>query len=298
MPMTEPRGARDLAELWRALPAGVLSYPLAALPDLAALSDTLRARAWRERCAAPAARSCAEQGQDCPLAGTGACRADGLFPMHLGGGAPQWRMATLFLQWWPSHGRLFLIALGEAATAELGWAARCLRERHGLEAAERLPVTRFAELEVRGWRRLRLNFVTPWVVSKGERAADAAPDAATVARELSKAMRARAHKFTALCARDAVWQRLGGHLAHHVADRLLPDALTVERVELCLSPPAPARSRANGQRFEEVGWLGAVTLAVDEAALPWLSLLAVCGGGENADKGRGRVELAPLPAHE
>ncbi|MCI0356339.1 MAG: hypothetical protein L0099_15070, partial [Acidobacteria bacterium] len=122
----EVRGARDLAELWRALPAAALRYPAASLPsglDVPTLSDTLRARAWREHCTAETLASCAEYGHDCLHADQSRCRADILFPMRLGGGAQKWRMATLFAQWWPSMAVLHLIALGETACGELGWAA-------------------------------------------------------------------------------------------------------------------------------------------------------------------------------
>ena len=37
-----------------------------------------------------------------------------------------------------------------------------------------------------------------------------------------------------------------------------------------------------------------MVLRVEPAVLPWLTLIALCGGGENADKGFGGVELLPL----
>jgi len=290
----EVRGARDLAALWRTLPAAVLRYRASTPPDLARLSDTLRARAWREHCAAPTPPSCVELGRDCPIANGDCCRADALFPMRLGGGAQKWRMATLFVQWWPSMAALHLIAVGETACREIGWAARCLRERHDLDTPERLAVACFGDLELRKAARWRLRFVTPWVVGKEpvDRISD--PDAATIARELCKSMRARAHKLTALCTHDSVWQRLGGHLVHHVADALLP-ALAVEQASIVERPDSSAGSVSNGNTYQELTWSGEATLYAGDALLPWLSLLAVCGGGENADKGKGRVELLPLP---
>lgn len=293
--LAEVRGARDIAELWRALPAAVLRYPAPTSGvDLGQLSDSLRTRAWRDHCTSPGPYSCAEQGRDCAAA-AGGCRADALFPMSLGGGARSWRMATLYFQWWPSLGALHLIALGDTACAELGWAARLLRERHGLNNPEHLPVNSFGDLEPRGANRWRLRIVTPWVVSKGTPSTAAPPEAAAVTRELWKSLVARAHKFTALCAREPIWQRLGGHLVHHLADRLLPIELAVEQVGLEVITDATARSVSNGQGFTEVSWIGEVTLRAGPALWPWLGLLAVCGGGENADKGKGRVELWPLP---
>jgi hypothetical protein len=292
------RGARDLAELWRAQPVAGLRYASPAGPPeqgLAALSDTLRARAWREHCASASAASCVEQGRACTMAGSGRCRADNLFPMQLGGGAPTWRMATLFVRWRLATQELQLTAIGEFARTELGWAARCLRERHGFAPTAALNEGRFADLELRGAKRWRLLFVTPWIIAKNAgntHDAGYQPRAMTVAHELGKSMRARAHKFTALCSHDATWQRLGAHLAHHVADALLP-TLRVEQVRI--EPQRlPLTSKSNAAGFEALAWSGEVVLQVDDALLPWLSLLALCGGGENADKGFGAVELLPL----
>lgn len=292
----EVRGARDLVALWQALPAAALRYPATVLPPglgLNALSDTLRARAWRDHCASAALASCAEAGRSCGLANSGRCRADALFPFRIGGGTPAWRMATLAVQWRPALGELRLIALGEIACGVLGWAARCLRDRHRLAEAEHLPVSTLADLEIRGGERWRLTFVTPWLVSKNPREAMTAPDTAMVAHELHKAMRIRAHKLTALCVREETWQRLGAHLAHHVADALLLRGLTVEHADVEVLS-LPMASRGNNARFELVTWNGHVTLRVDEDVLPWLSLIATCGGGENADKGFGGIELSPL----
>lgn len=311
------RGARDLADLWRTLPAAALAYPMMALPQnvgLAALSDTLRAHAWRELCAAASLESCVEQGCDC--ARPGQCRADVLFPMKLGGGAPSWRMATLFVRWRPALEQLHLIALGAAASDSLGWAARCLRECHGLEGAVPLAVATLADLELtvpsssgseadtigtpglahptnRGMTRWELTFVTPWLVGKGRPAAATTPDPETVAHELRKALRLRAHKLTALCCEEARAQRLAAHLAHHVAEGLLPDGLSVEEAEVEAVPLALA-SRGNGASFEALTWSGRVILRASAAVLPWLTLIALCGGGENADKGFGGIELTPV----
>lgn len=291
---SEVRGARDLAALWRTLPVAVLRYPASTPPHLTDLSDTLRARAWREHCADGTPASCVELRRDCLQANQGRCRADALFPMRLGGGAQKWRMATLFVQWWPSMAMLHLIALGETACAEIDWAARCLRESHGLDAPEPLGLSCLGDLELRGATRWRLRFVTPWVVSKEASTKVRGPDADTVAHELGKSMKARAHKITALCTRETIWQRLGGHLVHHVADALLPTTLDVEDAHIQTPQPAPEASVSNRNTYQELAWGGEVTLRVGEALLPWLSLLAVCGGGENADKGKGRVELLPL----
>lgn len=292
----EVRGARDLVALWRSLPAAVLRYPAAALPPglgLNALSDTLRARAWRDHCASAEPTSCAEAGRSCELANSGRCRADALFPFKIGGGTPTWRMTTLAVQGRPTLEELRLIALGETACEALGWAARCLRDYHRLEEAEPLPISTFADLELREDERWRLTFVTPWLVRKNPREIIMVPDAATVAHELRKALRIRAHKLTALCGREDIWQRLGAHLVHHVADALLPRGLVVEQAAVEVTPLRMV-SRGNQAVFESVTWSGTATLRVNEDVLPWLSLIATCGGGENADKGFGGIELSPL----
>ena len=291
----EVRGARDLVALWRTLPAAVLRYPAATLPPggLKALSDTLRWWAWRDHCASAERMSCAEAGRTCQLANSGRCRADALFPFRIGGGTPAWRMATLVVQWRPALEELRLIALGDIACGALGWAARCLRDRHRLAEPEPLSASTLADLEIRGSERWRLTFVTPWLVRKNPREIIAAPDAATVAHELRKAMRIRAHKLTALCTREEIWQRLGAHLAHHLAHALLPQSLSVERAAVEAMPLLLA-SRGNSASFESLTWSGHATLRVDEDVLPWLSLIAICGGGENADKGFGGIDLSPL----
>ncbi|MFB1490237.1 MULTISPECIES: hypothetical protein [unclassified Thiocapsa] len=297
MPTERPpeiRGARDLADLWRALPAAAFAYPVTACPPhlgLAALSDTLRARAWREHCASSMPESCADRGRDCERSEQ--CRADLLFPMKLGGGAPSWRMATLFVRWRPALEQLHLIALGAAACDSIGWAARCLRERQGLDGAERLAVATLADLELTGATRWELTFVTPWLVGKGRPDVAIPPSAETVAHELRKALRLRAHKLTALCCEETQAQRLAAHLAHHVAEALLPDGLSVADAEVETLPLALA-SRGNGGSFAALTWNGRATVCAAPAVLPWLTLIALCGGGENADKGFGGIELTPL----
>ncbi len=289
----EIRGARDLAALWRDLPAAVLAYPAltgAPAQGLATLSDTLRAWAWRDHCASISVASCAERQKICSQPGR--CHADTLFPMHLGGGAPSWRMATLFVQWRPQQAQWHLVALGQPACASLGWAARCLYEQHGLDGATPLAVTTLGDLALPDARRWALHFVTPWVVSKG---ADAGviPDTDRLAHELRKALRQRAYKLSALCLEDARSQRLVGHLVHYVAHALLSKGLQVEQAEVAVYPLELA-SRGSGTQFVAYTWTGHVQLTVDAAVLPWLSLLAVCGGGENADKGFGGIELRAL----
>lgn len=292
---TEIRGARDLVELWRDLPLGMLAYPRASGPPdlgLAVLSDTLRARAWREHCTAAEVQSCAERGQNCRHPQH--CRADALFPVALGGGAPSWRMASLFIHDRPRLEQQHLIALGATACDALGWAARVLRDHHGLCQTQPLPVTRLAEVELSGARHWQLNLVTPWLVSKGRAADDhQPPEVKTLAHELRKAMRLRAHKLTALCLHDPRAQRLAAHLAHHVAEALLPQAVQVEQAEIHPEPLALA-SRGNGARFTATTWTGWARLRVEPDAWPWLTLIALCGGGENADKGFGGIEVQPL----
>lgn len=290
------RGARDLAALWRTLPAAVIRYPAADVPTglgIATLSDSLRAWAWRTHCRAPVEVNCVDRGCSCVFADQGDCRADVLFPVRLGGGVPQWRMATLFLRWLPARGELHLIALGETACALIGSAARVLREHHGLSGGETLDVTCWADLELHGATRWQLSLVTPWIVSKEAHQPATRPDPAYITHELRKSIRTRAHKFTALCAREPTWQRLAGHLAHHVADALLPEAFTVEHASV-EADTWVLGSRGNSAVFRALVWHGEVTLMVNPSLLPWLSVLAVCGGGENADKGFGGVELQPV----
>lgn len=96
------------------------------------------------------------------------------------------------------------------------------------------------------------------------------------------------------CSRDSLWQRLGGHLVHHVAMVPRGPGGGGGVYPVRLAPTGAAESTTNGRVFHEVAWLGEARLSAAPALLPWLTLLALCGGGENADKGKGRVELLPL----
>jgi|GEM_PF-1779245 len=291
----EVRGARDLAELWRALPAAVLRYRMAAPPrdGIAELSNSLRHGAWVDHCAAAADQQCAAAGRNCAFANTGRCRADILFPVHLGGGAPQWRMATLLVQWRPSASELCVVALGETACQEIGWAARHLRRHYDLRGAAPSEARSFADLELAGAGPWRLSFVTPWIAAKANHGVRAVPSEEAVLHDLGKSMASRAQKFTALCTPDPVWQRLGGHLARYAADAVLGESLKVDEVRI-KTLSVPLQSGASGARFEALAWLGDIALAATATAAPWLSLLNMCGGGENADKGFGGVEIVPL----
>jgi hypothetical protein len=285
--------------LWRELPVSILRYRTVDLPEglgLARLTETLRSRAWREHCAAPGDRSCADESRDCAFASSGGCRADRLFPMRLGGGAPQWRMATLFVRGVPSLSELRIVAFGDTACGELGWVARCLRERHGLSAPDLIGGHSLSAFELAGGTRFDVRFITPWVVGKAPPgvaqqriAAVAAAEHETVARTLRESMIARGQKLTALCAQESRWQRIGGHLARMVGEALLPSAVSIERAQL-ESWIVPLETNA-GRRFDAVAWLGEVTLEVRAEGLPWLTLISLCGGGKNAEKGFGAVEI-------
>jgi hypothetical protein len=309
MPRAEdrpPRGAADLAERWAALPVGVADWPLRALPQgagLGPLSDGLRGRAWREHCRAATLPgrgvACADAGTACQGNPSARCTADALFPLGVGGGTPAWRMASLFLRWHPAAGLLRLLALGEAAVPALDWAVQAVQRSAGLPGPQAMRVRALGDLFLPPAPRWRIDFVTPWVAAKvaarsplGTPAPAPMADAQALHHELCEAMISRAHKLTALACRDADAQRLGGHLAHYVGRALLPGALRVARADL--EPvDLPAESRGNRQAYTYRAWVGQAELDATPAALPWLSLLALCGGGANADKGFGVVEFTP-----
>jgi len=289
--IAEPHGARDLVALWRNLPVNIVRYRMPTLPAelaLSSLADHLRSRAWRERCLPGKEKACADAKENCPFVDSDRCRADQLFPMYLGGGAPNWRMATLFVQWLRQAEELRLIAIGEAACAELAWAASCLGERFRLPVAQSSPVRTFADVMLAGAGNWRMEFITPWLAAKNT--ARRTPTHAFILEQLINSMRVRAHKFTALCAHEAIWQRLGAHLAHHIGNAL-PAMLRIEQASIEPEPPRRYASKGNGGHFEGLALVGEVVLRVAPPALPWLSLLALCGGGENADKGFGVVEI-------
>lgn len=289
-----PRGIEDLAAVWRTLPAAVIQYPV--LPwslgsGLSGLCDFLRARCWRAYCAAgPVA--CADRNVSCQMADTRRCIADQLFPVSIGGGAKSWRMATFFLHWRPSVRALHLVALGETACRQIKWAGECLENKFGLPPAVYGSVRCFADLELCQATRWQLMFVTPWCTGKNLRGGIQAVDSSMIHHELVKNLRWRAHKFTALCTHEPLWQRMGGHLAHYLADQFLVDSLAVEQPNVTCSTFDLASS--NKSSFTAYTWQGEAVLRVDPQLLPWLSLLQLCGGGENADKGFGSIELTPF----
>ncbi|SER77531.1 hypothetical protein SAMN05421690_10734 [Nitrosomonas sp. Nm51] len=294
------RGANDLAALWRALPAAVVEFSNVSWPEdtgLADLCDELRSRCWREYCAR-GHPSCANRNTSCQQKDSGCCAADSLFPVSIGGGAQSWRMATLFLHWRPGLQVFQLIALGETACTRIAWAAQLLENRFRLPPASKTDVSRLADLELPDAARWRMVFVTPWVIEKNppgkSEKKEKKPTIEIVTRKLAESLRQRAHKLTVLCTHDPVWQRLGGHLAHLVADHLLFAGLVVEHVTQVHPVSFECKSTGNGDTYHAHAWEGELVLQANRHLLPWLTLLAVCGGGENADKGFGSVQLTPL----
>lgn len=297
---SEVRGARDLVALWSELPAATLIHPLQQLPaglGLLEIGNGLRASAWRERCAAGRAESCVDRLVPCMHANTGGCRADVLVPVHPGGGAPQWRMATLTVQWRPAAEELRLLAVGRVACEELTWAAHVLAARHGLASAKETSVRRLGDLMPGEGRAWQLNLGTPWLVSKFAEAPGrqscSVPSAEDVARKLHESLCARAHKLTALCTGEPLWQRIGGHLARYASEAVLARGLAVRRTRL-VAVRIDGKRIGRGKPYDGLAWAGEVELEVDEPVLPWLALLDAFGVGENTDKGFGQVELLPL----
>lgn len=294
----EPRGYQDLMLLWEPLPLAALHFQLSAPPDLIALSEALRGAVWRQHCASELF-VCVERGEHCRFASQNNCRADRLIPCYLGGGAPSWRMATLYLHWQPDPQRLMVLGLGRNASADLEWTAQWLRDHYGLiTESMHWPVSRWADFRLPENKRWHLRFITPWLVQKHGPRVKHSPQNPTpnhLAAELIDSMKRRALKLTALCVQDAMMQRLAGHLAYHIANALLlPEHLRVESAALTARRLQEA-SKGNNNRFSGVSWHGEAVLQVNPLILPWLTLLMLCGGGQNADKGYGRLALLPLP---
>jgi hypothetical protein len=295
------RGARDLAALWGALPVAALRYPMDRLPPgigILALNNQLRGAAWRERCASEQGTPCVERHAPCEFSGLGRCRADALYPVYEGGGAPQWRMATLFVQWRPRAGELRLLALGESACDELVWASQLLHSRFGLQNGEPVDMRCLGDLVPAYGRVWSLDFVTPWLIGK-ERSRDShlrhVPTLTEdrVVAKLYEGLSARAHKLTALCLHDTLSQRLGGHLARYVTDAVLAHSVVVREMDIT---PITLEAAVLGRDkpYDGLALVGQLVLEIAEPALPWLGLLDACGIGENGDKGFGQVELFPL----
>lgn len=291
------RGAPDLVGLWRSLPAAGIRYRAPGMTTslMKNLNNDLRARAWRELCTSPPP-PCIEKPQNCQYADQRRCLADVMFPLPKHCGGPQnWRMATLFPRWWPSVDYVYLIGVGTTARESVDWAGSRLDGQYGLGTAERLDVSSFGDVELGAATRWRLTIVLPWQIkARGARNSHRMPDEKTVAHELINSMKNRAKKYTSLCIDHPLQQRLGAHLAHYVSEAILYEALMVECVSIKAEPPVTERSGTNRQSYDVIRWTGTAELKIEEGALPWLSLLAIFGGGDNADHGYGSLELFPL----
>lgn len=297
-PQPEVRGARDLVALWDLLPVAEAIFPLEALPPATgtlSISNRLRADAWREHCARAGGEPCIERSQPCQRAQS--CVADQLFPVHPGGGAPQWRMSTLFARWRPRARALRILAVGRTAVRALDWASAIVQERLRTGPPQAGAARWFGDLVPARPGRWRLEMVTPWLVGKSREhevtAAERAPDPEAVAALLSETLTVRALKISALCSTDAVRQRLYGHLSRYVSQAVLERHVVLRRAEL-VATTIPAEALGDGKPYAGHAWAGWIELGVDEAALPWIALASAFGLGENADKGFGQAELVPV----
>jgi hypothetical protein len=269
-------------------------YPLPAAGRALFLSDVidkLRGLAWREHCARATAGEacCIEAGDNCRFMDKASCRADMLFPAALGGGAKPWRMATLFVHYLPKRGAVRLLALGPLAAESVRWADGCLREHFGLTGGVDGNACCLGDLQLPPAGEWTVHFVTPWRVNKHVRQTGTVPSKELIEEELRKALRIRAHKVSALSAGDMALQRFASHLAHHLA-AAAGSSLRVETADI-LQQELPQTSRGNGKEFDVTAWTGMATVTSPHDLSPWLTLLHLCGGGENPDKGFGGVEV-------
>lgn len=301
--MDRHKALKALSSLWLDLPASLVRFrvPDATDPfDLGILSDTLRRQAWRQRCSRASTLPCVDLARPCLHPNSSLCRADALFPMFVGGGSPKWRTATLRLQWWPGARELRLVALGDAAIRELGWAVRTLHEQHGLLGSADPGVQCVGDLGPAVGTRWRLTTATPWVFAKEAVVPSAAPHAtqapspASIAEQLCRDMALRGRRMVALCTTDLRWQRIGGELAMTLAQASLGDSLKILRCELVQDVCEPKSSGGNGGQYARVSWSGYVDAISEEWAAPWVGLLALLSVGQAGDKGSGAVELHRL----
>ena len=295
------RGAEELASHWAGVPVarGALVVPpgltFAAVLDAVAV---LKHALLGERCA-HAGEVCADRNLACRQPAL--CTAHALQPgWH--GGARSWMMATLGLRWLPQAGRMQISAWGHRAIPELGWAMRRLRERTGWALAETWSGT-FGDTVRAEPGLYRLTFLTPPMLGKRGVPFQGEPTVAPEAMQavVQATLSARSHKLSGLIDANAGGQRLAGHLARRVARDIAGDGLRLVSLEVtaCLVEAASASTRRGpagegapgAGRFEALSCDGSLLLEVQPDALPWLSLLAEFGVGENTDEGFGMVEV-------
>lgn len=285
-----------LADLWCDLPAAVWYFDDAA-PEVTAdpmvVADTLRKRAWRERCVRVSERPCIEQHLPCLHADQGRCMADVLVPMYEGGGAATWRTATLRVVCEPSKGQWGVLALGSVAVRELGWAVRTLHQQHRLSGNADGGVTRLGDLLPATGGELRMLLATPWVRRReGPASGGSRLDPAGLLQgEVVRNVLDRARRLTTLCSADPRWQLLGAEFARSADPAWLGQQVQVLGDELRPCTLPAVTSRGNGGSFSFNAWEGHLDLHVSPTGHRWLALLKVLGIGQASDKGYGVVEI-------
>lgn len=208
-------------------------------------------------------------------------------------------MSTLSAVPWPSARVLHVVAVGKPALACKTWIEECMVQEFDLRGAVHVPISQLGNLQLPRASHWRMGIGSPWRVEKSGTQANAPVVPARPATpmevhaQLINSMRVQAHKVSALCSPDPTMQRMLGHLSHHVSDALLARGLSVHRCGI-VADHVEEVSKSNGKRYKVLRWTnGEAELEVDAEILPWLSLIALFGGGENTGKGFGRVELIP-----
>ncbi len=301
VPTTRPTmGNEDLLRLCDRVALYRLSWPVANVSwaDIIETSGRLRARLWRQYCAATGVttRSCIEAGHPCLAPAH--CLAERWMPNPATTGAARWRMATVFLRLDPLAGELVLWALGELNTAERDALAATMRPWVGEQACH-YRVGQLGTLAPAVPGRYRLRLTTPWVLDKVS-PRRVSPTIGDFAVRLRSSIEQRMHKFAALaCQCPGVIGmpeeigRLIGFTARYVAQNLLAHDLQVESSDLELQAFG-IPSRSTGRVVPYCVVTGDVIVQVGIQALPWLALLSIVGGGKAPDKGFGGIALETL----
>ena len=258
--------------------------------DIYEMSGRLRARIWRQHCAAGmGAGSCIEQRQPCRCPAE--CLAQRWLPDSDTTGGASWRMPALYLRHDPVAGEWVLWLLGECNTAERNAVLEIMRAWVGQHSVNHRS-GKLDSFAPGGAGCYQLSLSTPWVVQKSS--ASDQPSEAEFAASLHVSLAQRMKTFAVLALHslpeppaDEV-SRLVGFAARYVAQGLTPAAFQLDACELAWEG-FMAPSRSNGKLVPHVvaGVDSLITVQVAAQALPWLTLLAIAGGGKATGKGFG-----------
>ena len=294
---TLPLGYPELLRLCDRVPVHRISWPAPCLEwaDVIEMAGKLRARLWRQHCAARHGNipSCIDRKLRCQEPEH--CLADRWLPDATTTRTASWRMATTFIRLDPPSGELVLWVLGNLNSAECESLVGAMRPWVG-EQPCRHKTGKLSEFAPVACDRYRMELTTPWVFAKKSPATEVPPAIGDFAIRLRDSAVPRMHKFVALTCQfpqaglPEEIARLVCFASQYVSRHVLERDLSVETTNLQLQGYR-VPSGSNGKLVPHWIVTGEVVISIKKHALPWLALFAMVGGGKAADKGFGGVSF-------